>query len=84
LTNLAGRENARIDFENAMAIYQNNKSQMTKNQRIVYLIEKYEKRGLSNITGKDITSEDDDDVMIFQEEEEKGEFSQRRMSHGNN
>ena len=34
LTNLAGRENARIDFENAMAIYQNNKSQMTKNQRI--------------------------------------------------
>ena len=58
--------------------------EVTKNQRIVYLIEKYEKRGLSNITGKDITSEDDDDVMIFQEEEEKGEFSQRRMSHGNN
>ena len=58
--------------------------EVTKNQRIVYLIEKYEKRGLSNITGKDITSEDADDVMIFQEEEEKGEFSQRRMSHGNN
>jgi hypothetical protein len=56
--------------------------ELTKNQRIVYLIEKYEKRQGSGafIASKDLPI-DDGDMMEFQEEE-KGDFSQRRMSNG--